>query len=279
MVTLAIGAQRRPTPMKKFKIIKLCPFCLKENVEGNSAHVFPKSWYLTSTRNVEKPHVEACVPCNSGASKWEEPLGRRLSTTLQIDRPDVREFYERMRRGADPSLARNEKEHRVRSSKLREMLKNWKFVPEGTGNPMPGTEQNGRGWAMTEGGVIARGGYGAPFDKVHIDAMVNQLVRGMYFWAYRDALPLECRIGVLWPKTSLWDRLVATTNELLNVGVMKEFNAAPSFHTRYAKAGDKYRTIWLFRLWGQFLFVGTSGDWTSAKSMMIESDSDARTGE
>jgi len=59
---------------KKFRETQ-CAHCLKYVDKATSDHVFPKSWYPSTTpKGVEKWQMPSCIECNSRMGKIENEL-------------------------------------------------------------------------------------------------------------------------------------------------------------------------------------------------------------
>ena len=106
--------------------INRCIHCLNEFpvVEMNDDHVFPKSWYPSSTdHNLERWVVPSCIPCNQTHGRNEEDLLIRLSLCVGSNDPSCAGISERGLRAINPSFARNNRDRTHRLGKLQKIMR------------------------------------------------------------------------------------------------------------------------------------------------------------
>lgn len=83
---------RRPPPGK-------CVHCLAEPVLRTWDHVFPKSWYPTSTpANLEKWKIPACETCNREYGTLEHDLMLKIGLCLDPDTQESAGIVEKVLR-------------------------------------------------------------------------------------------------------------------------------------------------------------------------------------
>jgi hypothetical protein len=92
-----------------------CVHCLKEEVERNWDHVFPRSWYPDTTpENLHKWQMPSCVPCNRAHGKIEEDLLARFGLALDPAHPASRGIVDRALRSINQHIGKNERDRRAR---------------------------------------------------------------------------------------------------------------------------------------------------------------------
>jgi hypothetical protein len=100
-----------------------CVHCLKDSVDRNWDHVFPKSWYPDTTpENLEKWQIPSCIPCNSRYGKIEEDLIGRFALALDSKNPSSAGLVETAIRAINPSAGRDERDVTARLAKQRKVL-------------------------------------------------------------------------------------------------------------------------------------------------------------
>jgi hypothetical protein len=106
----------RPKPGK-------CVHCLKDPVERNWDHVFPKSWYPdTTVPGLDKWRIPSCIPCNRALGVIEEEFRRRVGLCLDPDHPASRSVVQGNLRSMAPAAATDERERNVRAGLRQRML-------------------------------------------------------------------------------------------------------------------------------------------------------------
>lgn len=108
---------------KKFISIK-CVHCLSYCDNLTSDHVFPKSWYPTSTpANLEKWQVPSCKKCNSKYGKIEADLLLRFGLALNPVHHSSKGIVDKALRAIDPNSAKGEKDRIHRLNKRKKIMK------------------------------------------------------------------------------------------------------------------------------------------------------------
>lgn len=80
-----------------------CVHCLRHPVERNWDHVFPESWYPTSTpANLAKWQVPSCVQCNSELGRIEKEFFVRIALCLDPNDPAFTGMAAKALRSMDP---------------------------------------------------------------------------------------------------------------------------------------------------------------------------------
>jgi hypothetical protein len=101
---------KRPKPGK-------CVHCLKDPVERNWDHVFPKSWYPdTSAQNTFKWQIPSCISCNSALGVIEEEFLKRVALWLDPEAPASSSVVKKALRAMNPADAETDQERKIRAS-------------------------------------------------------------------------------------------------------------------------------------------------------------------
>ena len=111
---------KRPPPGK-------CVHCLRDKVIRTWDHVFPKSWYPTTTPpNVAKWKIPACKQCNGEYGSLEADLKIRFALCLDPDDPDHGSLVQDGLRALNPAYARNERDRGKRIAKARQLQREFR---------------------------------------------------------------------------------------------------------------------------------------------------------
>lgn len=95
-----------------------CIHCLTYDEQLTWDHVFPKSWYPSTTpRNLEKWKVPACLKCNREFGVLEEDLLTAFGLCLNPDAEDTKGLVEKALRSIDPSAGRDGKDKKKRAKR------------------------------------------------------------------------------------------------------------------------------------------------------------------
>lgn len=149
--------------------------CLKEVPKRNWDHVFPVSWYPDTTpQNLEKWKIPSCKQCNDDYGQIEKQFGQILSLCIDADKPEVVGVYNRLKRGFDPSLAKNAKDRKARERERERIINNFMYGQE---IPDQGTYPAlGERWGRQREDQIA-----LTVPKRFIDRIAIKIVKGIAF--------------------------------------------------------------------------------------------------
>jgi len=97
-------------------MISRCVHCLRENIEVTSDHVFPSSWYpSTTSAEVNRLTAPSCIDCNRKLGRIEESLLKVFSIGFSPKSPGHSEIYEKFKRSITESAGRNDKDKLLRN--------------------------------------------------------------------------------------------------------------------------------------------------------------------
>jgi hypothetical protein len=159
---------KRPKPGK-------CVHCLKDPVERNWDHVFPKSWYPdTSARDLYKWQIPSCVSCNSALGAVEEEFLRLVGPCLDPIDPASRSIVQKALRSMTVSQAKNERDRHVRAALRQRVLSE---AREGAAIPPIGTyPRMGEKWGRP---TEEQAAFLIPADSFR--RITEKIVRGIFY--------------------------------------------------------------------------------------------------
>jgi hypothetical protein len=223
-----------------------CVHCLKDPVDRNWDHVFPKSWYPNTTpQNLEKWQIPSCIPCNSRYGKIEEDLIGRFALALDSKNPASAGLVEMAIRAIDPTAGRDERDAAARLAKQRKVLGELYKVEEvADAQVMPGLgERWGRPLAEQKAIKI-------PGDKL-MD-MARKIVRGHTYLDNSTFIEppyeIECYLAE--------EAGLEEVKKLLD-SAGQEYKREPGLVIRRAALeGDPATTLYEITFWDQFKTYG-----------------------
>jgi hypothetical protein len=100
-----------------------CVHCLRDPIDRNWDHVFPRSWYpATTPANLLKWKVPSCVPCNSELGAIEEDFLVRIALCLDENAPASQSIVEKALRAMSPKAAASPTDRQARASLARRIM-------------------------------------------------------------------------------------------------------------------------------------------------------------
>lgn len=100
-----------------------CVHCLRDPVERNWDHVFPKSWYPDTTLpNLYKWKIPSCISCNSALGRIEEEFLVLIAPCLDPNSPASQGIVEKARRARNPDVATNPVDRRARAALQQQLV-------------------------------------------------------------------------------------------------------------------------------------------------------------
>ena len=153
----------------------ICVHCLKYDHQRNWDHVFPVSWYPDTTPpNLEKWKIPSCKPCNDNYGRIEKKFGQILSLCIEPDKPESKGVYNRLRRGFDPRLGKNDKDKKARAQERNQIINDFMY---GNQIPKDGIYPGlGERWNRKEEDQIA-----LTLPKKFVDLLAVKIVRGIAY--------------------------------------------------------------------------------------------------
>jgi hypothetical protein len=175
---------------KKFKAGK-CAHCLSFCNSLTSDHVFPKSWYPTTTpHNIEKWQMPSCKRCNKKYGIIENDLLIRFGLCFDPSEFESLGISDKALRALNPLYAKNEKD-RVARFKKREKIKRemFNFKSDIGKSTLPGF---GKENYPNLSQPIAIG-----IKSEHITAIGEKIIRGTQYVLWNRIITVDKNIEVL----------------------------------------------------------------------------------
>src|SRR5262245_41128771 len=178
--------------MKKPRVGQ-CIYCLREPVQVTKDHVFPWSWYPSTTpSNLDKWKVPACRECNNKFGAVENELLIRLG--LCVDPKEVKSLgiSETALRSIKPECAETPGEREIRLKKRQQIQREIKEM-EGRG---PGGIFPNFG---PKDGPIQPDAMRVPISKVHLEIFGTKLTRGLTYAFEKKVIQASHAIRIYFP--------------------------------------------------------------------------------
>jgi len=174
---------------KKFKSGR-CAHCLSFSNKLTSDHVFPKSWYPTTTPPyIEKWQMPSCATCNQKYGVIENELLIRFGLCIDPNEFSSLGISDKAMRALNPLYATNEKD-KIARSKRREKIKKemFKFIPTMNPSTIPGfgIENNPKESQHHAIGV----------NPDHLIAIGEKIIRGTQYILWKRYVPKDQRIDI-----------------------------------------------------------------------------------
>jgi hypothetical protein len=227
-----------------------CVHCL-QNVEAiTDDHLFPRSWYPTTTpQNLEKWKFPACRECNSAYGKLEEELRLLLAACVDPKSEAAAGIWERALDSMNPAKARNPIDAIKRKNARRRFLKRLRQVdPSAVDGVLPEIHAD-----------RPKGNVALLVPAQDTQKFIEKLVRGTVYltesrYVEQDQ---ELTISLLRPEDGQ-----PIVKLLENFGELYE--RAPGIRIRKAIAQDaRTNALFVFDIWDQFRFHGAVMDRTT----------------
>lgn len=221
-----------------------CVHCLKDGVERNWDHVFPRSWYPdTTAADMEKWQIPSCVACNDRYGKLERDLIGRLGLALDVGNPASAGLAEKALRAINPDAAKNDGDAAARDERAKKILREMYKGEELQGkDAVPGL---GERWDRP---LEEQLGIRVPEES--LPAITEKIIRGITFREDNAFIEPDQKIRCFLVK----DGDVKDVKEMLD-RAGKVFKREPGLVVRRARsaAGDLYEITF----WDQFKIYAT----------------------
>lgn len=221
-----------------------CVHCLKDGMDLNSDHVFPRSWYPNSTpADLEKWQIPSCIACNDRYGKLECDLIGRLGLVLDASNPASAGLAEKALRAIDPDAAKSEGDASARDARAKKILRELYKGEELKGKEVvPGL---GERWDRPLEEQL-----GISIPEHSLPAMTEKIVRGITFREDNAFIEADQKIKSFLVK----DEDVQDVKAMLD-RAGQEFKREPGLVIRRARsgAGDLYEITF----WNQFKLYAT----------------------
>jgi hypothetical protein len=220
-----------------------CVHCLASVDEITDDHLFPRSWYPSTTpKNLEKWKLPACLPCNREYGRIEEELRLKLAACLDPKSEAAAGIWQKVRDSLNPSKGRSPldkfKRNLARKRFLAGVMPARKELLEHT---LPELDPN-----RPMGNLALR------VDGRRLRKFIEKLVRGTIYLTEQRYIEADQEITVSLLRREHEGELIQIleqSGELLERGL--------GIRIRKAVAHDGVtNALFVFDVWGQFRFYG-----------------------
>lgn len=224
-----------------------CVHCLREIEAITDDHLFPRSWYPTTTpQNLEKWKFPACGPCNREYGKLEEELRLLFAACLDPKAEAAAGIWARALDSINPAKARDPLDAMKRKNARNRFLKRVREAdPSWAHNALPEIHPD-----RPKGGLALL----VPAKETH--KFIEKLVRGTIYLTERRYIEQdqEVTVSLLRPEDS---QPIVTLLE--QFGELHE--RGPGIRIRKAVAQEaSTNALFVFDIWDQFRFHGAVMD-------------------
>ncbi|MBS1629379.1 MAG: hypothetical protein JST27_04910 [Bacteroidetes bacterium] len=209
----------------------ICCYCGKA-VATTKDHIPPKAIF-NKPRPSDLITVPACRDCNNGASTHDELFMAFLGMHVAGQRGEAERLF---KEGTLKTVKRNKRLYQMVAKTIKPVN------------------------VITPGGIFTGKGYAVPWDSDAHDAVIERIVRGLFFYHYSTILADKADISVQW------------FNGLPDIDLTKLYTnsvAGGAFVYAYNKALDTdFDSIWLF----QFYNGHWAGGHTLGRDSVLETN-------
>jgi hypothetical protein len=232
--------------MVKSNLVR-CVHCLRDAEEITADHLFPRSWYPTTTpQNIEKWKFPACVSCNREYGKLEEQLRLLFAACVDPEADAAAGIWSRAFDSINPSKARNGLDAIKRKSARSRFLKRVKEAdPSWVNSAIPEIHAD-----RPKGNLALL----VPVQDTH--KFIEKLVRGTIYLTEQRYIESnqEITVSLLRPEDS--QPIVSMLEQFGEF-----YERGPGIRIRKAVAHDaKTNALFVFDIWDQFRFHGSVMD-------------------
>lgn len=202
------------------------------------------------------PIVPACSTCNRFYGVIEQRLRRKLALCVDPANPAIAGVQARVWRSMDTRRAGTIKENLARIRNRRSLKAALRVINmDQAASAMPTPLPARSSLVTTPEGLLARGVPAIHIDPNDYEILICKFVRGAYFLERAHALPLPVHV----------DPIVMTIEPMETakrlVPLMNRHGGAPPAFEYWGaiQDDDPHRSIWMFLVWQNFLWCGSTG--------------------
>lgn len=224
-----------------------CVHCLQEVDAITEDHLFPRSWYPTTTpQNLEKWKFPACSPCNRAYGKLEEELRLLLAACVDPRSDAAAGIWAKALDSINPDKARSPADALKRKSARRRFLRRVREAdPSMTNSSLPEIYSD-----RPKGGLALV----VPAKETH--RFIEKLIRGTIYLTELRYIEDGQEITVSLLKPEHGEPIVRLVKEFGEL-----YDRGPGIRIRKAVAQDaKTNSLFVFDIWDQFRFHGSVMD-------------------
>jgi hypothetical protein len=231
-----------------------CAYCNAHATSLEDEHVFPESWYPSTTpADAARIKVPSCSRCNRAYGRVEERLQRQWAACVDTTNPAADGVWDRVLRSLGPEHGRDPRDARVRAGNRRKLKGAIRPVPVSAPGLFPGFHAVEASWALQPSGVLALSAEAVEIDGKDVAAFTEKLVRGLHFRSHDAPLPANVVVKTYVVHHDTWPELLQQVRAMTPQGVPPGF----IFWRGVAKDHPMF-ALWYFLIWGQvFLQAST----------------------
>lgn len=223
-----------------------CVHCLKYSDNLTWDHVFPQAWYPDTTPpNLEKWKIPSCPRCNKEYGKLEEDLLWRLGLSVDPKNQKSLGITARVLRSTKPIYAKNERDRKLRSAKLKSIVKQLMFFrnpPQDGILPNFGPQPN-----LQYDQYVT-----IPIDEESLVKLGRKIIRGTTYLFNKSFIDNQYAINVYLiedHKAQEVVKLIETYGETRHRGA--------GVVVKYAMSDEGgLSSLWLIEIWGRLKLYG-----------------------
>jgi hypothetical protein len=230
-----------------------CAYCRVESERFEDEHVFPESWYPSTTPSgTAKLKVPSCSTCNRNYGRLEERLQRQWAVCIDTTNPAAHGVWDRVQRSLRPEDGRNERDARIRAGNRDKLKRSIQSFPAGSAGQFPGFGAIEARWTQQPSGLHALAADAVKIDAKDVASFTEKLVRGLHYLIYDAPLPADVTLRTYVVTKDAWPALLERLHGMTPQGVPPGFifwRGVEKEHPTFA--------LWFFLIWGQ-VFVQAS---------------------
>lgn len=231
-----------------------CTYCRAQVASLEDEHVFPDSWYPTTTpADAERIKVPSCSKCNRDYGRTEERLQRQWAACVDATKPAALGIWDRVHRSLRAEYGRDPRDARVRAGNREKMQRAIRPVPVTANGLFPGFRAIEASWSSQPSGLVALSAEAVEIDPNDVAAFTEKLVRGLHFRLHDAPVPADVTVSTYVVNEGAWPELLEKMRAMTPRGVPPGF----IFWRGVAKDHPMF-ALWYFLIWGQvFLQAST----------------------
>jgi hypothetical protein len=234
-----------------------CCYCLEFSAAREREHVFPASWYPSTTpEGAERIKVPSCSRCNREMGVIEERLLRSWALCIDSTDPAAIGVSDGVHKSMDAARGRDAFDTRVRAGTKAKLKRSIRPVAVSASGAFPGSRAVGARWMQLPSGLVALAAPALDIDGKDVAAFTRKLVRGLHFYLDGAAIPADRPIKTYTVSEGGWPEIAA------RIATMNPRGVPPGFiFWRGSAEEDPTFSFWYFLIWGQvFLQAATIPD-------------------
>jgi hypothetical protein len=233
----------------------ICAYCGEHAAALEDEHVFPNSWYPSSTpTGAARIKVPSCPKCNRDAGQLEERLQRSWAACIDLNNPAAIGIWDRVHRSLRAEDAHNERDAKARAGNRKKLLAAIQPIPIEQEGRFPGFAAQDPSFMLQSSGSVVVAANAISIEARHVASITEKFVRGLHFATHGSPVPTSVKIDTYVVHERAWSEMLNSLESSTPQGVPPGF----VFWHRMAKENPMF-AVWYFVIWGQiFLQASTT---------------------